>query len=231
MAVDASKVRVGTPDQLTTGAIMCAPLGTALPELSDITAAGVTIDPAFMDAGYANEDGITLTPDMSTSTIKEWGGSIVRNVLEEFNGTISFTLIQTDETAFKMAFGDDYVVAQAATAEHGGQLKASLGAHLPEAKSWVFKMKDGAARMLIVVPNGQVSAVDEITLNATDPIGWAITVSCYPDESGNSIYIMTDDGQVSSSTQPDTPGEGDEYVAMTDEEINEMFDGDEQAQA
>lgn len=199
MAVDAKKVLVGTPDQLTTGAILCAPLGTDIPTLEDLTPAGVTLDPAFEDAGYANEDGLTVTPDMSTSAIKEWGGAVVRNVLEEFNGNISFTLIQTDEMAFKMAFGDEYVTAQAADSTHGSQLMAKLGAHLPEAKSWVFKMKDGAARMLIVVPNGQVTTLDEITLNATDPVGWAITLSCYPDESGTSIYILTDDGQVAAA--------------------------------
>lgn len=199
MAVDAKKVLVGTPDQLTTGAILCAPLGTDIPTLEDLTPSGVTLDPAFKDAGYANEDGVTLTPDMSTSAIKEWGGAVVRNVLEEFNGNIAFTLIQTDEMAFKMAFGDEYVTAQAADLTHGSQLMAKLGAHLPEAKSWVFKMKDGAARMLVVVPNGQVTTLDEITFNATDPIGWAITLSCYPDESGTSIYILTDDGQIAKA--------------------------------
>lgn len=195
MAVDASKVLVGTPDQLTTGAILCAPLGTTLPDLGDITPKQVTLDEAFVDAGYANEDGLSLTPEQSTSTVKEWGGAVVRNLLDEFNGTIAFTLIQTDEAALKMAFGDGYVTASAATSEHGNQLKARIGARLPDAKSWVFKMKDGRARMLIVVPNGQVTSVDEVTFNATDPIGWAVTISCYPGADGDSIIILTDDGQ------------------------------------
>ena len=51
MAVDASKVLVGTPDQLTTGAILCAPVGTKTPDLSNITPAAVTLDSAFVDAG------------------------------------------------------------------------------------------------------------------------------------------------------------------------------------
>ena len=195
MAVDASKVLVGTPDQLTTGAILCAPLGTTLPDLDDITPKQVTLDEAFVYAGYANEDGLSLTPEQSTSTVKEWGGAVVRNLLDEFNGTITFTLIQTDEAALKMAFGDGYVTASAATSEHGNQLKARIGARLPDAKSWVFKMKDGRARMLIVVPNGQVTSVDEVTFNATDPIGWAVTISCYPGADGDSIIILTDDGQ------------------------------------
>lgn len=197
--VDAKKVLVGTPDQLTTGAILNAPLGTEMPTLDDLTPAGATLDPAFKDAGYANEDGLTLTPDMSTSTIKEWGGAVVRTVLEEFNGNISFTLIQTDEASLKIAFGDDYVTASAANATHGNQLMAKIGAHLPDPKAWVFKMKDGAARMLVAVPNGQVTTLDEITFNATDPVGYAVTLSCSPDDTGTSIYILTDDGQVATA--------------------------------
>lgn len=197
--VDSTKVLVGTPDQLTTGAILNAPVGTELPTLDDVKPSGVTLDPAFVDAGYANEDGLTLTPDMSTSTIKEWGGAVVRTVLEEFNGTLAFTLIQTDETSLKMAFGDAHVEAVEATAEHGNQLMAAIGARLPEQKAWVFKMKDGAARMLVLVPIGQVTSLDEVTFNATDPVGWAVTLSTSPDSNGNSIYILTDDGQVATA--------------------------------
>lgn len=198
MSVDASKVRVGTPDQLTTGAITCAPLGTKLPDLKDITPAKVTLDEAFKDAGYANEDGISVTPDYSTSDIKEWGGSTVRRVLEQFTGEITFTMIQIDEPSFKIAFGDDHVTATPADTAHGNQLKAAIGAHLPDRKTWVFKMKDGAARMLILVPDGQVTALDEISFNATDPVAFAVTLSCYADEKGNSIYILTDDGAMTS---------------------------------
>lgn len=200
MAVDASKVLVGTPDQLTTGAIMCAPVGSKTPELTDMTPEKVTIDPAFSDAGYANSDGLALTVDYSTSNITEWSGGVVRRVLEEFTGEVAFTLIQVDENSFKIAFGDDYVEAVAATKTHGNQLKAAIGAHLPGRKAWVFKMKDGAARILVVVPNGQVTGLDEVSFNATDPVGLAVTLSCYNDEHGESIYILTDDGQVSTSS-------------------------------
>ncbi len=199
MPVDNKKVLIGTPDQTTTGAILCAPVGTDIPTLEDITPSAVTLDPAYKDAGYVSSDGLTLTPDISTNDITDWSGAIVRRVLETFDGTIAFTLIQTDETAFKMALGDAHVTAKAADTTHGNQLEARFGAYLPEQKSWVFKMKDGSARILIVVPNGQVTAMDEVAFNATDAIGWALTVSCYPDSTGTCIYVLTDDGQVTIS--------------------------------
>lgn len=199
MPVNTRQVYVGTPDQLTTGAVLHAPVGTELPTLTDITPSAVTIDPAFKDGGYVSSDGVTLTPDMSTSDINDWSGALVRRVLETFNGEVSFTMIQSDGETFKMALGEDYVEVSAANSTHGNQVMAKFGAHLPDPEAWVFKMKDGAARILICLPNAQVTTMDEVTFNATDPIGWALTLSCYPDENGVSIYILTDDGQVATA--------------------------------
>ncbi len=199
MPVNTSQVYVGTPDQLTTGAVLHAPVGTELPTLDDLTPSQVTIDEAFKDGGYVSSDGVTLTPDMSTSDINDWSGALIRRVLEAFNGEVSFTMIQSDAETFKMALGEDYVTAQAADSTHGNQVMAKFGAHLPDPEAWVFKMKDGAARILICLPNAQVTAMDEVTFNATDPIGWALTLSCYPDSTGTSIYILTDDGQVATA--------------------------------
>ena len=193
-----SDVRIGAPDQKTTGAIKHAPIGTTLPSLSSITKAAVTLDPAFTGDEYVSEDGLTLTPSMSTTEIKDWSGSTVRKVLESFDGTLNWTMISTNAGALGVAFGADHVETNAATLTHGEQIRASLGAHLPEAQSWVFLMKDGDARIVIVVPNGQITEVSETTFASNAAVGWAVTLSCYPDESGECIYVMTDDGVVTA---------------------------------
>jgi hypothetical protein len=59
-------------------------------------------------------------------------------------------------------------------------------------------MKDGNARIVVLVPNGQVTEVGEVTFAANAAVGWQVTLSTYPDDSGNCIYIMTDDGVVSA---------------------------------
>jgi len=189
MAVDASQVLIGSPDQLTTGPILSAPLGTTLP-----TSATAALDAAFEDSGYVSEDGLQLSPDISTADIREWGGAMVRRVLEQFNGTLSWGMLETSETSLKVAFGDDHVVVTPATSDHGTQVRVALGAHLPAAKSWVFKMKDGNNRILIVVPNGQITNVEEVSFTSTDAIAWNVELSCYPDANGECIYIYTDNG-------------------------------------
>ena len=175
-----SDVRVGAPEQSTTGAIKHAPLGTTLPTLESISTSGVVLDNAFTGNEYVSEDGLTLSPSMSTSDIKDWSGAVVRKLLESFDGTLSWTMISTDENALKISFGDDYVTKNAATISHGTQLRAALGAHLP-----------------IVVPDGQITEVGDVTFKANEAVGWNVTLSCYPDSSGHSIYIMTDDGVIS----------------------------------
>ena len=189
-----SEVRVGAPDQAVTGAIKHAPIGTTLPSLSSITKAAVTLDPAFVGDEYVSEDGLTLTPAMSTTDIKDWSGTTVRKVLESFDGTLSWTMISTNADALGIAFGADNITTVAANTTHGAQIQAQIGAQLPEAQSWVFLMKDGDARIVILVPNGQITEVGEVTFASNAAVGWNVTLAAYPDASGKCIYIMTDDG-------------------------------------
>ena len=195
-----SDVRVGAPDQSTTGAIKYAPLGTTLPSLSNITPSAVQLDQAFTGNEYVSEDGLTLTPSMSTTEIKDWSGTTVRKVLESFDGTLSWTMISTNASAMGIAFGANHVTSSAANATHGNQVKVELGAHIPEAQSWVFLMKDGNARIVVLVPNGQITEVGEVTFASNAAVGWNVTLSCYPDSNGECVYILTDDGKVVSSS-------------------------------
>lgn len=191
MALNASRVLVGTADQTNaTGAILSAPLGTTLP--TDATA---TLDAAFTDSGYVSEDGLNLTNDLSTASISEWNGQLVRRVKESFDGSLSWSHLETNEAALKNTFGASNVTVTAATATHGQQFAVAINGELPEAKSWVFKLKDGDNRILIVVPNGQVTDIEDVSFTASDAIMWGVTLSCYPDANGNSLYIYTDDGQ------------------------------------
>lgn len=191
--IDVSKVLVGSPDQLTTGAVFDAPVGTKIP-----TSVGAALDEAFKSSGYVTKDGIQLTPDRSTTDITDWGGNTVRTLLDGFTTNISWSEMQMDEDALRHAFGSDAVQAVPATSEHGRQVSLSVGPDLPEPRSWAFKMKDGKARILIVVPNGQVTKVDSISFTSSDAVALPITLSCLPDSSGKTVYIYTDDGVVSA---------------------------------
>jgi hypothetical protein len=191
MAVESANVLTGAPDQTTTGAILSAPLGTSGPET-----ARDTLDATFKDSGYISPDGLTLTPNYSTTDITDWSGALIRRILESFDGQLSWAHLETNEESLRTWAGD--VTVTAATASTGKQIKAALGAREHPRKSWAFKMKDGDARILIYVPDGQVTEAGEVTFTKSGAITWPVTLSTYPDTDGNSIYIMTDDGKFSA---------------------------------
>ena len=194
MGLDTSYVLVGAPDQSTTGAICTAPIGTALP-----TSASDILNTAFKDSGYVSDDGLELNIDISTNDIADWAGSIIRKVAKSSDNTIDFSLISADKEGLCQCFGDENVTATAANATHGAQLAVSLGATLPAPKSWAFKMKDGIHKVLLVLPNAQLTKWGKINFKASDAIKLNPTLSCYPDASGKSVYIYFDDGKTVSA--------------------------------
>ncbi|KAA8831471.1 hypothetical protein EMO89_01680 [Bifidobacterium tissieri] len=214
MANDASLVLVGSPD--VTGSIYNAPVGTTLPtSIDDAIPAAFTAN----KSGYVSSDGLTLTPDISTSDINEWGGKLVRRVLESFNGTVSWTYIQTSVQELKNAWGENNVTVTAATAKHGTQIRVGIGQGLPERKSWLFCMKDGDARIMIILPDAQPTSMDDITFASNAAIPWPVTLSCYPDEQGNCMYLLLDDGkkvavQGGNTDTQATPASADQPTAL-----------------
>lgn len=198
MALDASKVLIGLADQsATTGAISYGDIVTTIPTSM---ATAITAAESFTASGYVSEDGLSLATDYSTNDVKEWNGATVRKLLESFDGTLSWSLIQMDAAGWQQAFGEENVEVTPANTQHGEQIHIKLGTHLPEPKSWCFKMKDGDARIVIFVPRGQVTSVDEITFNSTEVVALPIELSCYDDGTGESIHIFTDDGVKASAS-------------------------------
>lgn len=192
MGINAKKVFVGLADQSsTTGALLRGDVITTIP--ATMSAATTAIS-SFTNSGYFSEDGVTLTTDVSVTSLREWNLSTVRNLLEDFSGTLSGTLIQLDEEGAKQVFGAANVTKTAATSSTGEQLRIAMGAHLPESQGWALKMKDGDARFLVLIPNGQVTSGVDITFAATEAISLPITITANDDGTGNSIYLFVDDG-------------------------------------
>lgn len=189
--LDATKVLVGTADQTSTGAIQSAPLGTKLPKsITD------PLDAAFKDSGYVSKDGLSFTIDDSTSDINEWNGALVRRLLESRDVTFSWSHLETNAESLKNTFGDENVTVTPATESDGEKISVTIGAKLPAAKSWIFKLKDGTHRIMIVVPIGQITSVDDVSFTSSDAITWPVTLSTYADENGHNCYIYFDDGKV-----------------------------------
>lgn len=194
MAIDAKKILVGAPDQsATTGGVNYADTDATMP--TDATAA---LSSGFTKCGYVSEDGVTVTPSTSTANIRDWSRNVVRTLLDEFTGEVTFSFIQTDYDSLVALFGEDAVTRTAASTTHGEQLTIALGAQLAPAKAYAFNMKDGDARVRILLPNAQPTVDGDLTFVANQAINWAVHLDCSADSNGKSIYIFTDDGVVSA---------------------------------
>ena len=194
MPLNAKKVYAPAPNQsATTGAVAVAPLGTTMP-----TDAKSALASAWDDSGYISEDGISVTVTRSTTPIRDWSKAAIRNLLTEYSGSISLNFLQIDEFATERMFGSSNVTVTAATSSAGEQIKISIGAELPPREAWCFSMKDGDARIRVLVPNGQMTDVSQIDFkpDAANIIGG--TLATYDDGTGHSIYFIYDDGTVVS---------------------------------
>lgn len=193
--INAAQVYLPSPDQsATTGAVAVAPLGTKTP-----TDARAALTGTWESGGYISEGGITLGMSRSTTPIKDWSLATVRKALTDFDGTISGEFLQVDEFAAKRLLGSANVTATAASRTAGNQIAMSIGPDMAEAEAWVISMKDGERRVRIVIPNGQITELSDVTFVPGAANVWPFTLSCYDDGTGHSVYVYYDDGQMLSA--------------------------------
>ncbi|MBO0747282.1 MAG: hypothetical protein J2O47_02960 [Acidimicrobiaceae bacterium] len=175
---------------LSTGGVCIGPLGTALP--ADATTA---LDEALVSAGYIGEDGVTEAADRSTDKIRAWGGDTVKIVQTEFSTTYTFTFIETlNSTVLETVYGDDNVTTTAPTSSKGTLHVVKVNADILPHKVFVFEVKDGDAKIRIVVADGQVTEVGEITYSDSEVIGYEVTVEAFRDPTlnANAVKYMDD---------------------------------------
>lgn len=188
MGNTASNVSTGKPK--ISGAVFVAPKGTTLP-----TDATTDLSDAYTCLGYVSEDGLTNANEMDVSSIKAWGGMIVYRSLNELNDEFSLALIESENVdVLATVYGEDNV-----TTLGDGTIKVDIKAEDPEEKVWIFDLAlrgDRAKR--IVVPDGAITAREEITYNDSDPIAYGITISAYPDSTNKTHHEYLEGATVSA---------------------------------
>jgi hypothetical protein len=181
MPNDATKVSVGKPNVI--GAVFNAPIGSTLP-----TDASTALDAAFVGLGYLSDAGWVASPNATEGTeIKAYGGDVVLKTDATTAWTFKFAFIQTDKKALEVYFGKDNVV------ETDGKLKVSVANTPRGANAYVFNLVEtGNKPVRIVVPNGKVTAIEDISYTDTDVISYGVTISALPDVSGKQYYEYID---------------------------------------
>lgn len=178
MANVATNVTTGKPK--TGGAIFYAPTGSTLP-----TDAVTALDAAFVSLGYISEDGLSNENSPESDEINAWGGDVVYSYQTSRSDTFSFKMIEAlNPDVLKVVYGSANVTGELAT---GLTVKANsddLDEH-----AWVVEMVlRGGVVKRVVIPNGKVTEIAEITYADNEAVGYEVTISATPDASGNTHY-------------------------------------------
>lgn len=187
MANSAANIVAGVP--LATGGILIGELTAAEPSTAVSALTG------FVAAGYIGDSGVVETNERSTDKIRAWGGDTVKVVQTEHNVSYKFTFLETlNSGVLKAVYGEDNVTTTPATASSGTLHEVAINATALPHKSYVFEVKDGAAKIRIYIPDGQIIEVGDVTYSDGEVVGYEVTVEAFADELGNKAYKFLDNG-------------------------------------
>lgn len=171
--VSAGKPAVG-------GAIFRAALPATLP-----TDATSTLDAGFKPLGYVNEDGLTNSNSITSEDIKAWGGDTVLSLQTEKTDTFQFVLLEVLNTdVLKAVHGSANV-----TGALGTGITVEVNSSEQEEAAWVVDMvmREGALKR-IVIPDAKITEIGDVVYSDSEAVGYEVTLTAYPDASGNSHY-------------------------------------------
>lgn len=174
---NALNVSVGKP--MAAGGVYAAALPVTPP-----TGAVDALSADFVGLGYCSDDGLTNSVDISTDTVTAWGGDSVLTVRTSQSETFSWTFIESlNVDVLKQVYGADNV------SESGGGIAFTHStAELP-AQCYVFEiLMTGNKVKRIVVPNGKITEIGDVTYADGDPVGYEVTLACSPDAQGVTVY-------------------------------------------
>ena len=178
------------PSPPVTGGIYRAPKGTALP--TDTTTA---LNAAFLSLGSVDDNGVTLKIDRPTTRKFAWGGALVAALQEHYAASLTFNLYQIlDPDVLQAVHGDANVTVTPPTSTVGTLTSTTLNPTLPTYSAWVVAGFYQLTGLRLALPNARITQVGDIKFTHKDLAAIPVTVDCLPDNNGNLIYQVTNDG-------------------------------------
>lgn len=172
------------------GSILHAPVGTAAP--TDATSA---LDAAFVDLGYANEDGVDFGEDRTVTDVYAWGGDEVANLQEKYGRTVKFKLLQfLNSDVLEAVYKAANVTTTPADADNGTRQAVLLNSKILDTWAWVIDGYYNTADVRWYFPIGRVTNIGDLKMSNKALSMFDVTLKVFPDSVKNHGYLYTDDG-------------------------------------
>ncbi len=172
------------------GSIQRAPVGTPLP--TDATSA---VNAAFVDLGYASDDGVDFAEERSVTDVYAWGGDEVANLQEKYGRTVKFKLLQfLNSDVLEAAYKQANVTTTPADSDSGTKNAVLLNAKILDTGAWIIDGYYQTADVRWVFPIGRIVTIGDIKMTNKALSMFDIAVKVFPDHDKNHGYLYTDDG-------------------------------------
>lgn len=177
MANNKDNVTTGKPK--IGGSVYRAPKGTTPP-----TNATSELSSAFVCLGYISDDGLKNNENRSTTEIKAWGGDTVYVAQTDKSDTFTMTFLEAlNPEVLKTVHGSGNVTGSLAEG-----LSVKINSAMLDEYVWVIDMIMNGALKRVVIPAGRVTNVSEVTYDDDSAVGYAATMTAFPDSEGNTHY-------------------------------------------
>lgn len=187
-AVASGEVRFAKSGRVLLGAV-----GAAAP--TDVTTA---LTSAWFEVGYIDQDGVGITPDVSTEPIKKWQSLLpVKYTISDMSLEIKFVMNQWNRANSSLYMYGNQWVNTAAGHSHMVVDSSPEISDLERAMVVEFT-DDGGYLTRFYIPRGMVVERDEIKLNRTTDLKLGITYHVM-DSSGTMYEIFTNSPTIYSS--------------------------------
>lgn len=160
------------------GYIFSAPVGTTLP--TDIE---TELDASFKCLGFISEDGYVETVEEDSNDIVDLNGDLMDSSNSNRVESAQFTLAEIKAETLKRQYGENNVTDEDGiiTVHHNSD-SHSVFAYVLE-----LVLKNGR-RWRKVIPQGQSSELDDLTVASSELCQRALTMKYLTDEAGNTCY-------------------------------------------
>lgn len=154
------------------GAIFSLPPGATAP-----TDAVTALAQDVINYGYASDDGLSNSFDISNESFNAWGGDNVLTVRTSYEETFGFSLIETNENGMRAVHGEDNVIVT-----ESGMTVFHTSQDL-EYRTWIFEiLLTGNRVKRIVVPDGKITDREDVNYQDGELVMYGVTLATRPVE-------------------------------------------------